>query len=118
MSDFGKPLVQIGIENERGDKWPLRNLLRRLFVEYDCDPNTMDYSNNENMICWGARRGKLKSCEMLIELFKDKLEVNKVHKKEKEAMFGYVMGREDFNGEAIVKLINTKLSDRIDYHQP
>ena len=118
VSDFGKPLIQICIENERGDKWPLRELFKRLLLDYGCDPNTLDYSNQENMICWSARRTKTKSCEILIELFKDELNVNDVHKKEKESMFGYVMGREDFNGERIVKLINTKLSDRIDYHKP
>ena len=52
-------LIQVCIENEiefheRDDTWPLRELLRRLLKDYDCDINIMDFNKRFNLLTFAA----------------------------------------------------------------
>ena len=60
VTDVGRSLLQICIENEetvyeggeqwrrrivnREPKWELRELMRRLLTDYNCDPNIMEFT--------------------------------------------------------------------------
>lgn len=88
----GKSLLQICIENEenvyegdegwrkrivnREPKWQLRELMRRLLTDYNCDPNTRDSNYNMTLLSLAAQEYKDESFKMMVMLCKDRLDLN------------------------------------------
>ena len=52
VSDFGKSLLQICIENEDKNGWQLKDLMIRLLKDYNCDPNIMDFYEDKTLLTY------------------------------------------------------------------
>lgn len=50
--------------------------MRRLLVDYKCDPNVMDVHQDHNLLSYCVLNHKMQSFEMLVELCQDKLDPN------------------------------------------
>ena len=89
MTTFGKPLLQVCIENEESpfdydihitkkdqSIWQLQELMKILLVEYKCDPNIKNADKKYYLISCCIMHQKYAAAEMILRYSIDKLDIN------------------------------------------
>ena len=98
-------------------KWQLRVLMKKLIVEYNCDPNKKLNQNEDYPVSYCLNNKKYQACKMLLTLCKDRISLNE-QKKDNTTLFGRALYYcDESSALEILKLMNTDYSDKINYHK-
>ena len=57
-------------------KWQLRVLMKKLIVDYDCDPTIKTNQNEECLVSYCMKNKKYQAFKILLTLCKEKLKLN------------------------------------------
>lgn len=68
VTDGGKPLLQVCIDNESEDgMWQLRDMMKCLLQRAELNPNVMDFSEKHTMLSYCYVNKKHRAFDMMIK---------------------------------------------------
>ena len=88
MTDGGKPLLQVCIENENDNGWQLKKLMQILLEKSQTDPNINDKKNQYTLLTFCYKNKKHQAFNQLIKSCVLNIKINQANNIDQSTIYG------------------------------